>query len=140
MFFGVERRGGYSWADGFFNRNDTAPLPRQLDGEVAKFTRHISYPPPADKVKSNLALRCILFQADEAAQIRKEANASGASEVIQKGNARLGTRDWKLKNPAIGPKTKHRRRASCSDVEGAFAIYLSMRDRCGQSYPILKDK
>lgn len=65
-FFAVERRGGYPWADGFFNHNDTAPLPQQLtdDGRVAKFTLHISDPPAATNV--NLTLRCILFQADEA--------------------------------------------------------------------------
>jgi hypothetical protein len=67
-FFAVERRGGYPWADGFFNRNDTAPLPKQLDvaGDVAKFTLHISDAPPASDVKASLTLRCILFQADEA--------------------------------------------------------------------------
>ncbi len=32
-FFAVERRGGYPWADGFFNRNDTAPLPLQLSDD-----------------------------------------------------------------------------------------------------------
>ena len=67
-FFAVERRGGYPWADGFFNRNDTAPLPKQLDaaGDAAKFTLHISDAPPASDVKASLTLRCVLFQADEA--------------------------------------------------------------------------
>jgi hypothetical protein len=64
--FAVERRGGYPWADGFFNRNDTAPLPKQLDGDVAKFTLHISDAPPATDVMARLTLRCVLFQADEA--------------------------------------------------------------------------
>ncbi len=66
--FAVERRGGYPWADGFFNRNDTAPLPQILaaDGRAAKFTLHISDAPPIKDVKANLTLRCILFQADEA--------------------------------------------------------------------------
>jgi hypothetical protein len=62
-FFAVERRGGYPWADGFFNRNDTAPLPLRLsdDGQIAKLTLHISESPTA--ANGNLVLRCILFQA-----------------------------------------------------------------------------
>ena len=66
-FFAVERRGGYPWADGFFNRNDTAPLPHQFpeDGRAAKFTLHVSDAPPAGDSKAGLTLRCILFQAGE---------------------------------------------------------------------------
>ncbi len=58
--FAVERRGGYPWADGFFNRNDTAPLPVILKAESAKFTLHIS-DAPVDEVR--LMLRCVLFGA-----------------------------------------------------------------------------
>jgi hypothetical protein len=67
-FFAVERRGGYPWADGFFNRNDTAPLPQPLsdDGRAAKFTLHLSDAPPANGGMASLTLRCILFQAVEA--------------------------------------------------------------------------
>jgi hypothetical protein len=63
-FFAVERRGGYPWAEGFFNRNDTAPLPLVLkEGEPAtKLTLHISDPPSA---RTSLTLRCVLFQAGE---------------------------------------------------------------------------
>lgn len=57
--FAVERRGGYPWADGFFNRNDTAPLPLKLD-HTAKLTVHLSDGPSA---KAKLTLRCVLFQA-----------------------------------------------------------------------------
>lgn len=66
-FFAVERRGGYPWADGFFNRNDTAPLPQQLNdgGRAAKYTLHISDAPPPAAAKASLTLRCILFQATE---------------------------------------------------------------------------
>jgi hypothetical protein len=66
-FFAVERRGGYPWADGFFNRNDSAPLPQQLndDREVAKFTLHISDAPPANNTKSSLTLRCIVSDTVE---------------------------------------------------------------------------
>jgi hypothetical protein len=64
-FFAVERRGGYPWADGFFNRNDTAPLPLILSGDkpMDPITLHISDAPATN---SSLTLRCILFQAEEA--------------------------------------------------------------------------
>jgi len=67
-FFAIERRGGYPWADGFFNRNDSAPLPQQLsdDGHPANFTLHISDAPPVNNAQAGLTLRCIFFQAFEA--------------------------------------------------------------------------
>lgn len=58
--FAVERRGGYPWAEGFFNRNDTAPLPTTL-ARAAKLTLFIS---DAPSPKASLVLRCIFFQAD----------------------------------------------------------------------------
>jgi hypothetical protein len=82
-FFAVERRGGYPWADGFFNRNDTAPLPKQLDGNVAKFTLHISDAPPESDVKASLTLRCVLFQADEADDFEIRFNGTRLSETTR---------------------------------------------------------
>ena len=66
-FFAVERRGGHPWAEGFFNRNDTAPLPHQFndDRRAAKFTLHVSDAPPADNAKCSLTLRCIFSQVAE---------------------------------------------------------------------------
>jgi len=32
--FALDRRGGYPWAVGFFNRNDTAPLPAAMNGRL----------------------------------------------------------------------------------------------------------
>ncbi|MDD4869036.1 MAG: family 10 glycosylhydrolase [Kiritimatiellae bacterium] len=63
--FAVERRGGYPWADGFFNRNDTAPLPLPLsyDGQPVKLILHVSDAPDAGN--ANLTLRCILSNAGE---------------------------------------------------------------------------
>jgi hypothetical protein len=60
-FFAVERRGGYPWADGFFNHNDTAPLPARLaeDGSAVKLTLHI-----AETGEAKCTLRCILFGTD----------------------------------------------------------------------------
>lgn len=63
--FAVERRGGYPWAEGFFNRNDTAPLPAPLasDGRSAEFALRISDSPNA--ANASVMLRCILFRATE---------------------------------------------------------------------------
>lgn len=61
--FAVERRGGYPWAEGFFNRNHTAPLPALLNcgGDTATFPLHISDKPGEGKVE--LVLRCVWFRA-----------------------------------------------------------------------------
>ncbi|MCX6909766.1 MAG: hypothetical protein NTY01_17230 [Verrucomicrobia bacterium] len=63
--FAVDRRGGYPWAEGFFNRNDTAPLPAPLasDGRPAEFALHISDAPAA--ANASVTLRCVLFRATE---------------------------------------------------------------------------
>ena len=89
--FAVERRGGYPWADGFFNRNDTAPLPLRLEvgGAAAKLTVHISDAPDS---KANLILRCVLFQAEE--QDSFTARMNGA-------NLSLLTRDPEWKDAQI---------------------------------------
>lgn len=72
--FAVERRGGYPWADGFFNRNDAAPLPTTLahDGKVAEFLLHISDAP--DTANARLVLRCILFRATEKDEFEMRLN------------------------------------------------------------------
>ena len=59
--FAVERRGGYPWAEGFFNRNDTAPLPLPLG--KAELVLHISDAPSAS---AHLKLRLVIFGAGEA--------------------------------------------------------------------------
>ena len=63
--FAVERRGGYPWAEGFFNRNDTAPLPAPLagDGRAAGFVLHMS--DASDQANPKVVLRCVLFRATE---------------------------------------------------------------------------
>ena len=72
--FIVERRGGYPWAEGSFNRNDTAPLPMRIarTGEEGTLGVRISddLKRHADKVKRVL-LGVVLFGAvdDEAIEI-----------------------------------------------------------------------
>jgi hypothetical protein len=91
-FFAVERRGGYPWADGFFNRNDTAPLPLQLaeDGLAAKLTLRVSDSPTATNAR--LTLRCVLFQATEADVFEIRFNGTPLS---------VGTRDAEWKDAQI---------------------------------------
>ncbi len=64
--FAVERRGGYPWAEGHFNRNDTAPLPVALrnDGQSTPLDVRVCEPLPsgAPGVKRAI-LRAILFGA-----------------------------------------------------------------------------
>lgn len=92
--FAVERRSGYPWADGFMNRNDTAPLPHRFAGgnREATFTLHVSDGPGSGPGKNGLTLRCILFDASEA----------DAFEVRFNGTP-LGTaqRDPNWKDPQI---------------------------------------
>ncbi|MHB8866662.1 MAG: family 10 glycosylhydrolase [Pirellulaceae bacterium] len=78
--FPVERRGGYPWAEGYFNRNDDAPLPAQLarDGQPTELQLRISddLPACADRVQS-VKLRAVLFGASDADVL--EARINGAS-------------------------------------------------------------
>lgn len=73
--FAIERRGGYPWADGFFNRNDTAPLPLVL-AKAAVLSLHIS--DASDASKNRLTLRCIVFNAGERLDIRMNGTALAA--------------------------------------------------------------
>jgi hypothetical protein len=75
--FVVERRGGYPWAEGFFNRNDTAPLPVFLanDGRPARFTMRISDDLGAHSARvRQVALRLVLFRAAPGDQLEVRLN------------------------------------------------------------------
>lgn len=93
-FFAVERRGGYPWSEGFFNRNDTAPLPLRLTEttNAATFTLHISDAPQAAQGGNQLTLRCIVFQAGD----------NDALEIRWNGSLLpLSARDAEWKDPQI---------------------------------------
>ncbi|MFN0167450.1 MAG: hypothetical protein ACKV22_13545 [Bryobacteraceae bacterium] len=62
--FAVERRGGYPWAEGFFGRNDTAPLPVVLanDGRPESFVIRVSDDASGPRFR-DAALRLVLFRA-----------------------------------------------------------------------------
>lgn len=104
--FAVERRGGYPWADGFFNRNAAAPLPLQLNAEnkSVKFTLHISDTRPADDKAARLSLVIVMYgaAAGEAFEVRFNGTVLAVSAT--------GT-EWKdaqifspAKQPASGGK------------------------------------
>lgn len=109
--FVVERRGGYPWAEGYFNRNDTASLPAKLnvDGAPVSLTIRISddLPSCTENLKK-VTLRIILFAA--LSDDKFEVNLSGTAlqEVARDPN-------WKDRQifspqpqPASGGADRHK--------------------------------
>jgi glycosyl hydrolase family 10 len=109
--FAVERRGGYPWSEGYFNRNDTAPLPVRLSngGRPARLTLRIS-----DPVKTNpggvkqLMLRAVLFgqsgfrQSPQDEEPGRSIPGQDEFEVRINGVVlRMVTRDNEWKDPQI---------------------------------------
>ena len=93
--FAVERRGGYPWAEGFFNRNDTAPLPVTLAPDGKPTTLVIRSSDDLAALAGSLkqvTLRAILFGAPEGQEL--EVRLGGA--VL-----RPLTRDPMWKDPQI---------------------------------------
>ncbi len=75
----VERRGGYPWAQGFFGKNDTSPLPVKIarGGDEAALQVRISdnLKQRADRVKAVL-LRVVLFGAREDQPLEVSLNSA----------------------------------------------------------------
>lgn len=78
--FAVERRGGYPWADGFFNRNDTAPLPVRFSADrlIQKFRLMVS---DDNRAPARLSLRCVLFNAADGDAFEVHVNGRRLGEV-----------------------------------------------------------
>jgi hypothetical protein len=93
--FVVERRGGYPWAQGFFGKNDTSPLPRKIarGGDEAALQVRISddLNERADRV-SDVLLRVVLFDAREDEQVEVTLNGASLPPL---------TRDVEWKDPQI---------------------------------------
>ena len=91
----MERRGGYPWAEGFFNRNDTALLPLTLsqDGNPTTLLMPISddLPSLAGKLRQ-VTLRAVLFGASDADELEVRLGGSMLPPL---------TRDPKWKDPQI---------------------------------------
>lgn len=87
--FAVERRGGYPWAEGYFNRNDNAPLPAAMTDRPLPLPIHISDAPAKD---SALTIRAILWGIQESQEIEVKING----EVLP-----ITRRDSAWKDPQI---------------------------------------
>jgi hypothetical protein len=81
-FFAIERRGGYPWSEGYFNRNDTAPLPIRLSnsGQPARLILRIGDPVRMMARRINqVVMRAVLFGH---AGFRPPAQGEDLSRVI----------------------------------------------------------
>jgi hypothetical protein len=79
--FAVERRGGYPWAEGVFNRNDTAALPHLLpnDERISNFMIRIA-DNPGDLATAETNLHLVLFRAGAGDQLEVKFNDVRLSE------------------------------------------------------------
>lgn len=75
--FVVQRRGGYPWAEGYFNRNEDAVLPLELAGNGDAWSAQVRV---GDNVRVNakqikqVLLRLVVFGADESDEITVQLN------------------------------------------------------------------
>jgi hypothetical protein len=107
--FVVERRGGYPWADGYFNRNDDSPLPKTLSGEAATLSVRIADPIRAEAGKVRGAvLSAVLRGASD--EDRFEIRLNGA--VLAPAGRDPGWKDPQIFSPKAEP-----------DSGGSFSRY-----------------
>lgn len=78
--FAVERRGGYPWAEGYFNRNDDAPLPVALrhDGTAAELAVRLCDVPQTGTV----TLRAVLFGMREGDAVTATLNGAALGVAL----------------------------------------------------------
>jgi hypothetical protein len=77
--FIVERRGGYPWAEGFFNRNDTAPLPLTMARGGAPATLRMRISDDLTSHGSSLKqalVRVVLFGASDDESVSVTSNGA----------------------------------------------------------------
>jgi hypothetical protein len=69
--FAVERRSGYPWADGYFNRNDTAPLPAQFSVQVPEYEFNVQVG-DSPQAPVQITVQCVFYGAgaDDAFEVR----------------------------------------------------------------------
>jgi hypothetical protein len=100
--FAVERCGGYPWIEGYFNRNDFAPLPATLanDGRAVKLAVRVCDNLPADAERvGQLSVNAVLFGA--AAGDRFELALNGVA--LQDPNYDYEWRDPQIFSPNPQP-------------------------------------
>ncbi len=91
--FTVQRRGGYPWAEGYFCRNDFAPLPVALanEGTPAVLTIDVCDHLNVDTVK-DLELSCIFYGVSEGDRFEVKLNGVDLDHGVQ---------DFQWKDPQI---------------------------------------
>ncbi len=82
QFFAVERRGGYPWADGYFNRNDHAPLPAAFAADQPEFEGdlHVAETPAAT---TRVTLRGIFHGADASQEFTATWNGRALTPAVR---------------------------------------------------------
>lgn len=85
--YAVERRGGYPWADGYLNRNDTAPLPFLFSQQASKqsFTLNIS---DANQAGAELSVVAVIFNASETDQFQFHLNGKAVGVSTRVADAK----------------------------------------------------
>lgn len=93
--FVVQRRGGYPWAQGFFGRNDTSPLPVRIErggeGTTLSFYVGDDLKGRAERIQSIL-LRVVLFDARDEEEMEVTFNGAALPLLV---------RDAEWKDPQI---------------------------------------
>ena len=123
--FVVERRGGYPWAQGFFGRNDTSPLPMKITrgGDEATLSVRLSddLKQRADRIEK-VFLRVVLFDGRDADSIEATLNGTPLAPLTRDA-------DWKdpqifspKPQPASGGKGDYRVNPQQKLVRVDFAI------------------
>jgi hypothetical protein len=87
-FFAVERRGGYPWAEGYFNRNDDAPLPLLLKAgsEGTLRLRASEDLAAAGPRLRDVFLRVVLFNAEQQDRLMLRWNSHVVEEHARDSN------------------------------------------------------
>jgi hypothetical protein len=82
--FVVERRGGYPWADGYFNRNSDSPLPAEVADNGTPLVLTVCVADPLCRTADSLrdvALDLVLFGTGDSARFEVQLNGTPLVEV-----------------------------------------------------------
>jgi hypothetical protein len=115
--FAVERRGGYPWSEGYFNLNQTAPLPYELanDGRAGVFTVRVA----DDAAAAGGRLRACMLHVD-----LLRASDEDRIDVALNGVA--------LANPRRDPNWTDPRIFSTRQPNAGSGVYAAIRNKSPQ--------
>ncbi|WP_321471191.1 family 10 glycosylhydrolase [uncultured Paludibaculum sp.] len=114
----VERRGGYPWAEGYFNRNDTAQLPELLSnaGKPSRFVLRIAEPAPKAQ------LRLILFNALPSDTFDVTLNGT----ILTSPNTDPTWKDPQINSPAPQPSSGGNGRYEINPAQKLLALTYTL--------------